>query len=232
MYQEIIDNLISARDAERQEERGSDAGEWHPSGLFGCERQAVYSYTGEPVSDQKDIRSIRIMDRGTQMHEEVQAALVTHYPGTLCEVKVDFGGVKGSCDALVPESDGFDNKELGYQTVYELQELKSISPNGKRWLKGDPKPDHAEQARTYYWALERMGYLLSGIIRIVYMDRDDYSTLEFEIEPWDVDEVAKFEAKLAKLDNHVFEGTLPERMSDDYWLCKYCEYFTTCKGGR
>lgn len=230
MYQDIIDNHIRMRDAARQEERGSDAGEWHPSGLFGCERQAVYTYTGTPETNERDIRNVRIMDRGTAMHEEIQAALTAAVPGTLLEVKVDFGGVKGSCDALMPVADGVTEDDPDLQPVYELQEYKSISPMGKRYLKGDAKPEHKEQARTYYWALERMGYLMSGDIRIVYMDRDDWSIQEFFVAPWTPEEVADFEAKIDVLNNHVEEETLPERMPDDYWLCKYCPFYDICKG--
>lgn len=231
MYQQLIDNVISARDHERQEERGSDSGEWHPSGLTGCARQAVYSYTGVPVSDQKDVRSIRIMDNGTRMHEEIQAALTAAVPGTLLEVKVDFGGVKGSCDALMPVGDGVEaDADAGLKPLYELQEYKSISPNGKRFLKGEPKPEHAQQARIYHWALTGMGYMLDDVIRIVYMDRDDWSIKEYLIDPFTSEQAEAFEAFIAVLDNHVEEETLPERMPDDFWLCRYCDFRTICRG--
>lgn len=228
MYQKIIDKAIKRRDEIRQAGRGSDAGEWHPSGMTGCLRQAVYSYRGEPESDERDVRSIRIMDRGTEMHEFIQRALIDQYPGTLLEVRVEHAGVVGHCDALVPVADGIGSgTEL--TPTYELQEFKSIGPIGKRYMKGGPKPEHAQQARIYYWALQRMGFLLDGI-RIVYMDRDDWSILEYFVDPWDEQEERDFEGLLDDLNAHVEEGTLPDRMPDDYWLCRYCQYRTTCKG--
>lgn len=254
MYQDLINEAIRARDDLRQADRGSDAGEWHPSSLANdCKRQAVYSYIGEPVSNDRQDRNIRIMDRGTEIHEEVQAMVIRSILAKggqpsdfLAEVKVDAFGIKGSSDGLLAVADGrhYDevgNPEDGLQPVYELQEYKSISTVGLKYLKpkpfgkpgplnaAKPKPEHVKQARIYYGCLETQGYLLDGI-RIVYIDRDDWSVTEFEVEPWDDIEFGTFLTEMDVLNSHVEEGTLPERMPDDYWLCKYCPYFTTCKG--
>lgn len=241
MYQELVDSIWM----ERYEDRPPD-GKLHPSSLSNCERQAVYNARGEAVTDPTEMRSIRIMGRGTQMHEEIQAQLLKKYPGTLLEVDVEWGPISGSADALVPVSDGrhYDesgNPEDGLQPVYELQEFKSISPTGKKFLypkphgkRGPgnapkPKPEHVKQARIYYLFLEEQGYLLDGI-RITYFDRDDYSTLELEVDPWDDHEAEEFLDNLATLEEHLVDGTLPPQMPDDFWLCRYCEYRTTCKG--
>lgn len=231
MYQDIIDGFIQTRDAKRQEERGSDAGEWHPSSLTGCLRQAVYSYTGEPVSDAKAVRNIRIMDRGTEMHEVIQAETIRHILSNggapsdyQVEVPVRYAGIHGSSDALLK----VDEDESG--PLYELQEYKSISPMGKKFMKGEPKPEHVMQARIYHACLRAMGWNLTDTIRIVYLDRDDWSVVEYIADAWLDVEFHDFLGTIATLEDHVEEGTLPDRMPDDYWLCRYCDYRTTCKG--
>lgn len=230
LYQELIDALFR----EKHEEREPD-GRLHPSSLSDCERAGIYSSRGEPRSNETDIRSIRIMARGTQMHEEIQQRLVQQHPGTLLEVDVDHGAVKGSADALVPVGDGRHYDEVGnpedvLQPLYELQEFKSISPMGKRYLKGSPKEGHMKQARVYHWALGHQGYLLEDHIRITYFDRDDWSVTEFEVPCWTQAEAETWEMQLASLEAHLMDGTLPPKMPDDFWLCRYCDYRTTCKG--
>lgn len=233
MYQEIIDEAIRERDAARQAERGSDADEWHPSGLFGCERQAVYSYTDAPETDERQVRNVRIMDRGTEIHEEIQEWVLAKHPGFLPEVKVEYMGVHGSCDGLLPVGEGLpdgDPEMSALATVYELQEYKSESPFARKFRKNQPKEDHVNQARTYYECLTLMGYLLDGI-RIVYVDRDDWSVQEYEVEPWTPAEAKLYLwGKIASLNEHVAAETLPDRMPDDFWLCRYCPYYTLCKG--
>lgn len=222
MYQELIDADVREVNDARQAERGSDTGEWHPSGLVDCARKAVYSYTGTPPSDVKDMRSIRIMNQGTNIHEWVQALVTVAEPDFLPEVKVDHAGLKGSCDGLLPVGDGF----------YEVQEYKSISPNALRYMKG-AKPEHIKQARIYHRCLRAMGYLLTDTIRIVYVNRDDHSVTEYEVDAWLDVEWYEFLAEIADLEDHVHEGTLPDRMPLDpkgkkYWLCNYCEFATRC----
>lgn len=242
MYQKLIDAKILERDEARQADRGSDEGEWHPSGLFNCERQAVYNYLGTPVTDGREIRNVRIMDRGTEVHAQVQEWLLEAHPNALVEVPVRYGGVHGSCDALLPISDGFcidcDNlpscphdPEM-LEPVYEVQEYKSESPMARRYRKNKPKDDHVRQARTYAECLAKQGYLIAGI-RIIYIDRDDWSVNEYEVPEWTPEEAEReLWSRIARLEQHVMEGSLPARMPDDFWLCRYCPYFTTCKGAR
>ena len=238
IYQTIVNDMFLARNKDREPD-----GFLHPSSLAGCERQAVYVARGEPVSNDKDIRNIRIMGNGTAIHEIIQDATIKAYPGTLVELDVNWGPIRGSADALLPvATEVLPHDETYPAFVYELQEYKSISPNGKRFLQpsrgngpkhpprsGGAKPEHIYQARTYYWGLSNQGFLLDGI-RIVYIDRDDWSVLEFEIEPWTALEVVEFEATLDSLQDHIEEGTLPDRKPDGFWLCDYCDFRKTCKG--
>jgi hypothetical protein len=248
MYQEIIDEMFVTDP--RNQDRSGDM-RLHPSAISGCERNAMYKARGEAISNERDVRFTRIMGNGTDYHEKLQAFLIKKFPSIVIEPDVLWGPIKGSADALMPVGDGLrtDKIEEGDpwpQTVYELQEFKTISPNGKRYIQGTkprklksgkfkpgrdaaPKPEHVKQARIYYYCLEKMGMLLNGVIRLLYIDRDDWSTLEFEVEPWTVAEGMIQEEVWADLEAHLMDGTLPDQEPDDYWLCKMCEFRTTCK---
>lgn len=230
MYQELVDAFIGARNDARQAERGSDVGEWHPSSLSGCPRAAVYDFKGYAKSDPKEMRNIRIMDRGTEVHEVLQKWMMYELGPDLYmpEVKIDTHGIKGSADAILKDGD-----------VWELQEYKSISPMGKRYMSG-PKPEHVKQARIYHRCLMEQGYEMSSTIRIVYVDRDDWSVDEYDVDAWLDVEWYEFLGEVADLEDHVMEGTLPPRMPLEYdpkgkrppkkyWLCeKFCDYRTRC----
>jgi len=244
MYQEIIDQMF----VEANTDRAGDM-KLHPSAISGCERNAMYKARGEEVSNERNVRFTRIMGNGTDYHNKLQAYLKDHFPGIICEQPIGYGPIKGSCDALLPIGEAVLVKDEamldGPKTVYELQEYKTISPNGKRFIQGTkprklksgvfkpgreaaPKPEHVKQTRIYYYCLQKMGWLLDGI-RIVYIDRDDWSTLEFEVEPWTDAEGAAQEEVWADLEAHLMDGTLPDKEPDEYWLCKMCEFRTTCK---
>lgn len=228
MYQEIIDHYHKMR----HEERPPD-GKFHPSSLTGCLRQAGYEKLGVPRTNPTDVRSMRIMQRGTKMHEDIQDWVKEWVPGFLPEVPVTWAGViAGTCDGLLPLDDG----------SYELQEYKSISPlytkvNRKNVL---PKPEHVMQARIYYAALRTAGEFWNNLeqrtdplrlapsIRIVYFDRDDWKATECEVEPWDAYEAEAFLVQLNDLEWNLSEGTLPERKPEGYWLCRYCPWQKRC----
>lgn len=240
LYQPIIDRMF----LDRQEDRPPD-GFFHPSSLSGCARMTVYEVTGTEPSDEKDVRSIRIMGEGTDMHADIQAEMAKRFPGFLAEVKVDCLDIRGSVDGLLPVSDGVSGAAERWveehktippyellSPVYELQEYKSGGDYKIKMLKrkGAPDPQHVKQTQMYYWALGKMGYLLDGI-RIVYFARDDWSVLEFEVEPWDEAECRSFEGELGLLRLRVEDGTLPDRLDqkgDMAWLCRYCDFRTRC----
>jgi hypothetical protein len=236
MYQELIDQMFL--DDPNNEDRSGDM-KLHPSAISGCERNAIYSARGEEVSNPRDVRFTRIMGNGTMFHSRLQAYLLTRFPGIILEAPVKWGPISGSADALLPR-DEFGPLDA---IVYQLQEYKTISPNGKRFLQpsrgkgakypprdGGPKPEHVTQTRIYYLGLSKMGTVLTDTIRIVYIDRDDWSTLEFEVEPWTKEEGEAYLETLAELEAHLMDGTLPDKKPDSYWLCKMCEFRTVCKG--
>lgn len=211
LIQPILDKHFLALKEEREPD-----GFFHPSSLTGCARQAVYERTGTPKTDATDVRNVRIMARGTEMHEAIQSILLQEFPGFLPEVAVEHPLVRGSCDGLLPIGDGL-----------ELQEFKSISPMAKKFKGSLPKPEHVMQARIYAWGLKGMGYLIDGI-RISYFDRDDWSVQEYEVQPWTDEEELAFENQVDDLEWHAQEGSLPERKEPGYWLCRYCSFRTRC----
>ncbi len=239
MYQEIINQMFLDAD---DEDRSGDM-KLHPSAISVCERNAIYQARGEPVSNERDVRFTRIMGNGTDYHQKLQDYMKRKVPGVLLEVPVDYGPIHGRCDALLSKGDIHKTGEWHY----ELQEFKTISPNGMRYIQGlkpkllksgkwnksrpaAPKPEHEKQARIYHLGLTLAGqYHLTDIIRLVYIDRDDWSTLEFEVEPWTEEEGQAYLENMAELEGHLFDGTLPAREDDDYWLCNLCPFRTTCK---
>jgi hypothetical protein len=218
-YQDIIDEVYLER--QRLDPHPPD-GFFHPSAMSGCARNAVYSLATEET-DPSNERSLRIMGRGTEMHEEIQELTSRRAAeegiAYFTEVKFKKMGVKGSADALLGVDGG----------LLQLQEYKSINPNGYRYLK-EAKPEHVQQARIYHWAL-RDEHQLTDDIRFVYFDRDSWTVREFVEPAWNEFERHEFELDLVVLQNHAEEGTLPERMPASYWLCRYCNYRTACGRG-
>jgi hypothetical protein len=236
-YQEMVNRMFL--EDPRNEDRSGDM-KLHPSAISGCARQAIYAARGEEATNPKDVRYRRIMGNGTDYHDKLQGFMRQLWPGLETEVSFEFGPIKGSVDALMPTDGGL-----------EVQEFKSISPNGMRMIQGTQprrlkngtfkpgreaaaKPEHVHQARIYHYCLSQLGYNMSDVIRIVYFNRyfnrDDWTVAEFEVEPWTTEEGQAQELVWAELEGHLMDGTLPDQMPDDYWLCKLCEYRTTCKG--
>ena len=229
IYQPIIDQMF----LDRYKDRPND-GFFHPSSLSGCARMAVYEVTGTAPSDKKDVRNIRIMGEGTDMHADIDEEMTKRLPGFLSEVGLAWGDIKGTADGLLPVGDGVVHYWEGpiLRPIYELQEYKSAGDYKLKMLKrkGQPDPQHVKQARIYYWALENMGYLMDGI-RIAYFARDDWGVLEFEASPWTEEECRSFEEDLGLLRHRVEDGTLPDRLDqegDMAWLCRYCDFRTRC----
>ena len=125
---------------------------WHPSAIWGCGRQAIYSYRGIPETNPRDYKSKRTLWLGTQIHEWLQAAVAEHPEILECysEVHIDIPelNIVGDADVLYRTSAG-----------WELGEVKSIGTfalkNAQRT--GLPKDDHRKQAMTYLYALRKYG---------------------------------------------------------------------------
>jgi hypothetical protein len=232
-----LDHYVEKLEEERQPD-----GYWHPSGLFGCARQAVYGFLGVPKSA-PDRKSKRIFRIGHVTHDFIQRAVGAH-PGLvlfLPEVKIldEERKLKGHADGLGFYEDG----------TAEVFEFKSTRSGALRY--GDlPKDDHRKQVTSYVSVLRRHG----GTWKIdPEIDLSYTGTLQHE-QPWEIFtddegsarlripplpelehvriaylakddwEIREFEQKhtdqkeawlddyLARLRRHVDEGTLPMRL--------------------
>mgnify|MGYP000084204223 CR=1 FL=1 len=142
-----LDSYLVATDEERKPD-----GFFHPSGLFSCDRLAVYEQRGFPRTDDKKPEEHRPLVMGKLIHELLQAS-VTHLADTeqitdvWHEVKVFIPtlGVKGSADSLVLFADG----------TYEVEEFKSTKSSGIKYAKGGftPKEEHVKQGLTYVYGI-------------------------------------------------------------------------------
>lgn len=216
-------------------------GKWHPSSIFACDRKALYERRGVEQTNPKDDRSGRVLFIGSRWHEIVQAAVIEHVKDAdqvLTEVPVELPelNIVGHADQLIRFGD-----------VWELEEYKSISSNGFRYLKG-PKPEHVSQAYTYMYALRTQGVptdeggLRKPIpplgdslttVRFVYISKDDLKIAEYVV-PWDPAFEAVLRQKVTTLDRYVADPiSLPPRLplekGKKNWLCAgYCEFRDRC----
>lgn len=221
----LIQGIVDDWFRKQHVERPSD-GLLHPSSLSGCARQAVYEAADTPRTDERDVRSIRIMRMGTETHTIIQGALwESDLPELACEVPVepDAYGMIGSAYAV------WRHGEEGYEVI----EIKSISPFALK-RKGLPQPQHVEQARIYMWGLRQAPHTLPVTrARIVYVTRDDLEIRpEHEyIIPHDPDWDSDFESRVMLWDAMRGTTLLPPRIPTDSamaWLCRYCAWQTRC----
>lgn len=234
--QSVIDDYVASIEEEREPD-----GYWHPSGMFGCARKAVYEKTGaekEPFTT----RTKRTFRLGHMLHELVQTALETD-PSVeefYSEIEVidEVRKQRGHADGLVKIEGG----------EWALLELKSIGSYGFKALT-EPKQDHVDQAKTYATIIRRDGYLLADgtkmppipeLERIIfgYVSKDNLDVKQYNLvlTPSDTQELDYY---VDRLNLHVFEGTLPRRLDSVTtptgrvsktrpWLCGYCPFQTQC----
>lgn len=221
----IVDDWFVANRSERDGD-----GMIHPSSASGCLRQAVYEARGVPRTDEKDIRTYRIMWMGTEIHEFVQNILETAYLDNPkidveLEVSITVPGLPlaGSSDAVVWED--------GSGIVYEF---KSISPWGFKKVQREPQDHHVRQCKWYMFGLHKQGKLISHGV-IVYFQRDDLGSIEHRVE-LTADDIEEMETTLILARDRWLVPTLttiPERPPETktpkgYWLCGYCPWATRC----
>jgi hypothetical protein len=95
------------------------------SSAFGCGRQQGYAALGFEPTDPMDESGAWATGLGTIVHEALQDALSRKFLSARFEVPSQFGGVSGSCDALIATSEIGDLE--GTHVLYELKTMGTYS---------------------------------------------------------------------------------------------------------
>ncbi len=215
-------------------------GKWHPSSMWGCNRQAIYQVRGTKTTEDTDILSKRRFYIGHRLHEAVQRAVESAKGVIECfpefEVDVKDVNVSGHGDILLRLTDG----------TYLVIEVKSIKKSGMRM--GLPKEQHKSQAMTYTWCLRHYGGRAMGSdgewvvipplgeslrgMAIVYLEKEDLTIVE-KFFPWEDEWNATMGEKLVELEMYKADpDSLPPRLpfngTRKHWLCGYCAFYTKC----
>jgi hypothetical protein len=231
--QDALDRFVDAR----HEERDPD-GHLHPSGLFGCIRQAVYAFRGVPTTNPRTFSSKRTLYIGHLVHEQVQKA-ISESPDVV--TFFDEVAIFDSELNVIGHADGLAWLIDGTVVLIEIKTIKGMSLRYKTL----PQDDHIGQVLSYMRALREQGAPKIGVAPlgdkltkslIVYVIKDDWTTQEFEIE-WS-DEANKI--VVGKVDEiwpyTLDEKSLPPRLPlvtkkgkvVRPWNCDYCPWADRC----
>ena len=233
---EAVDQYIDSITDEREPD-----GKLHPSSMFGCLRQVVYSQRGTPQSEELDAASKRRFYIGHRLHEVAQRAVESYgevaefYPEFM--VDVPEYQILGHGDILVKLKNG----------KWIVVELKSIRKAAMKF--GMPKEHHVDQAIVYAWAahdhglkaLDAMGVEkeipplgddLIGVI-IVYIEKEDLDIAEFPLvykPAWKTRVIERWAAVKVYMDD---PESLPSRLpllksGKKPWPCNYCAFTDKC----
>lgn len=231
----LVDEYIESVTDEREPD-----GMYHPSAMFLCNRQVIYSVRSVPKTEDVDLVSKRRFYIGHTLHEVVQRAIEASdvdefYP----EFKVNLPdyNIVGAGDVLVRIGDDW--------WVIEVKSTKKIAVKF-----GLPKEEHKRQVGIYSWAAKHhgvevmdevinewipippLGDALKGVI-IVYLEKEELRIWEYHIEydpQWDID----IEDKLHELEAYREDpDSLPPRLplkadGKKPWPCAYCPWKTKC----
>lgn len=217
----IVENVLDAHFERSNPERELD-GKWHPSAMFGCDRQALYAKCQMPPSEPLESKTLRVFGVGHALHEILQRAVeeaelgTTYTELTLEDLELE---IKGTLDQLI---------EIG-PDHWELWEYKSIKSKAFKYG-GLPKSEHLLQAITYAMILRKQGKKVQNI-RLVYVSKDDLEIGEY-IYPWTDELESRVIQRLDALRAYESANTLPPRLpmksGKRDWRCTYCRWQTQC----
>jgi hypothetical protein len=231
---------LNAHLVAKNEAREAD-GMWHPSGLFTCDRQAIYAFRGAERTNPPNEQSLRVFRMGHLVHGFVQDAIASHpaVAQVWLEVPVhsDRLDIEGHADALLRFKDG----------TSEVLEVKSIKAAGMKY--GDlPKAGHVKQGILYCMVLRDEGFAIDPdlsvplvapplgdelrALRVVYVSKDDMLISEHLLAITPEREQSVLDT-LARLKAHEAAGTLPKRLplvkgAIPNYPCNYCDYKDKC----
>ena len=196
----LIRDALHATARRRYVPRPND-GMWHPSSISSrCLRRSLYTIRGVKETDERDARSMLVLEVGKELHRFVQTAVEEAYP----DVEVYHEVVLFDDNADVPDSvptTGSTDDLLIFafnDGVMELQEYKTKNSNlmrSSKQLEALPEEDHIFQIKTYMRCLrrfgasladgralpaERFGNLIAG--RITYVSKDDLKIAEYPVQ--------------------------------------------------
>ena len=98
------------------------------SSAFGCGRQQGYAAIGLEPTEPMDEAGAWATGLGTIVHEALQDSLSRKFPSAQFEVASQFGGVSGSCDALIDVKDFNGLIDVtGTHILYELKTMGTYS---------------------------------------------------------------------------------------------------------
>ncbi|CAB4177526.1 cas4, CRISPR-associated protein Cas4 [uncultured Caudovirales phage] len=200
---------------------------WRGSLMGGCLRAHWYDSTGVPPSEPFDDKILRVFERGHAVSEWI-STVFANAPGLVeykTEVPVEIKDYEfaGNIDAVVKWSDGTE----------EVWEFKSTKATAFKWLKDEPKPEHATQAALYAIAMQKA----DGIVRparVIYINADDFSMREYIVSD-DMRARAWRTLKVARAfkDQNRMPPQLPipdDKTPNNRYPCSYCRYRTECRG--
>lgn len=207
--------------AERQKIGRPSVRKWRGSLLGGCIRAHWYSANKVPMSEPFDESTLRVFAMGNAVGDFLQQALTEAYGDKIrFEIPVvsDGNDFAGNIDALLEDGD---------KLVF--LEFKSMKHQGFIRLK-QPKPEHAVQVGSYAKfydpsdTREREAW-------VVYVDKDDYSIQEFQIDPQSWGRTAQRILNVLSYYGDRKPPRLPGA-SERKWPCGWCNWRTECIGGK
>jgi hypothetical protein len=200
---------------------------WRGSLMGGCLRAHWYDSTGVAPSEPFEDKTLRIFERGHAVSEWISGVFAN--APDIVEYKIEVPVAipdyefAGNIDAVVKWRDGQE----------EVWEFKSTKATAFKWIKDEPKPEHATQAALYAIAMQKA----DGIIRparVIYINADDFSMREFIVSD-DVRARAWRTLKVARAfkDKNRMPPQLPipdGKTANSMYPCSYCRYKTECRG--
>lgn len=205
------------------------AGRISPSGLMGCERQAVFKFLGVKGRRRKDPDQELVYDAGTWIGHKWQAIFLDmeavlgkkRFRVVSYEQPVQYDDlyISGTLDVLVK-----------IEGVLWLIEIKSINDNGYHWVlrEGRPIPSHVYQLISY----ERARRVKRGLIW--YENKNNQQTQAFVVEYRDSAwlEVRRWSRSVvSQLKRRQLPPMHPDCKRGNIWF-ERCAYAGLCYGTR
>lgn len=195
---------------------------WHASGLGSCPTGRYLERSGVEPDEDYDARTLRVFSAGTKFEEWILGLAKESLPGsgiTLEEqvrIKDEALGVSGYADCVV----GLPG---GNKLVYEIKSKHSRS----FWYMGKMKEGAMKQHKMQVWVYLKVLGIPEG--RILYISKDDLSTLEFPVKLDDADVEKLVMDELAML-NEAWSKKLPPPVLFDSkdWRATYCRFHKSC----